>query len=189
MKRIVFGMVAGFFAFPALAQPSGCAAFKKDKQRLACYDNVALGAEKPAALATAPKAEKPGERTPFKSGSWHVKQQLDAMTDKKTCTALHNNAWTVQGTATNFYVSFRGRGGVKAYTLRVDDNPADSLQLASDTEKNISAVVLEPSFERIYNGNRLRLQVSTILGGLLVEDINLAGFKEAVDYIRANCQA
>lgn len=87
------------------------------------------------------------------------------------------------------YLGFKGRGGVKFYTLRYDDQPAESQQSATKMEKDISAVIIDSSnsFDRIYNGKRLRAQVGTILGALIVEDIDLTGFKEAVDYIRANC--
>jgi hypothetical protein len=141
----------------------------------------------PAAAAPTTKALKEGEV--FKAGSWHVAQKLDAMTDKKSCTALYQGAWTIQGTTDTLYVSLSGRGGVKAYWLRIDDEPADELRLASDIERKISAADLGHSFNRIINSKRVRLQVSTILSTLLVEDINMAGFKEAVDYMKANCQA
>lgn len=190
-----FGLIVAFAVMPALAQSQDCIEIKQDKARLACYDKAAK--EKPATPpASAPSAaastasekpEKPGDKVVFKAQSWFVHQSLDAMTDKKSCTALYKNAWTVQGTADNLYVSLRGRGGVKAYTLRVDDAPPDSMQLASSTEKSISAIILQPSFDRIYNAKRVRLQIGTILDSILIEDIDLSGFKDAVDYIRANC--
>lgn len=192
MKLLI--LAAALATSPAFAQ-TDCAGIKQDKARLACYDKAAK--EKPAAAAPAPvaaatpaaaeKPAKPGEKVVFKSQFWHVHQELDAMTDKKSCTALYKNAWTVQGTADNLYISLKGRGGVKAYTLRVDDTAPDSLQMASSTEKSISAIILQPSFDRIYNAKRIRLQIGTILDSLLVEDIDLSGFKEAVDYIRTNC--
>jgi len=198
MKLLI--LAAAFAASPAFAQTSDCTGIKQDKARLACYDKAAkekLAAPAPAPVAAAtPVAEKaatpekptkPGDQVVFKSQFWHVHQELDAMTDKKSCVALYKNAWTVQGTADNLYVSLKGRGGVKAYTLRVDDAAPDSMQLASSTEKSISAIILQPSFSRIYSGKRVRLQIATILDSFLIEDIDLAGFKEAVDYIRANC--
>ena len=199
MKNILMALCGIAFTPLAFGQ-SDCSAVKQDKARLACYDKAAK--EKSAALAApaatptppaeektkaADKPEKPGDKIVFKSQFWHVHQHLDAMTDKKSCTALYKNAWTVQGTADNLYVSLKGRGGVKAYTLRIDEAAPDSMQLASSTEKSISAIILQPSFERIYNAKRVRLQIITILDSFPVEDIDLSGFKEAVDYIRANC--
>lgn len=200
MKLLI--LAAAFAASPAFAQTSDCSGIKQDKARLACYDKAAK--EKPAAPAPAPvaattpaaekpttpeKPTKPGDKVVFKSQAWHVHQELDAMTDKKSCTALYRNEWKVQGTARALYLGYKGRGGVKFYTLRYDDEPAESQQSATSMERDISAIIIDSSysFDRIYNGKRLRAQVGTILGSLLVEDIDLGGFKEAVDYIRANC--
>ncbi len=113
---------------------------------------------------------------------------MDAMTDKKSCTALYQNDWKVQGASWNMFIGFRGRGGVSAYTLRFDEDPAEALQLATEREKSISAVILEPHFSRIYHGTRLRIQVMTVLKSVLVEDVNLKGFREATDYIRSSCE-
>lgn len=194
MRVKILVMAVGLIAASAYAQAQECATIKQDKQRLACYDKAATTQEKaaapaPAVSATPAKAEKPGNKVVFKSQSWHVHQELDAMTDKKSCTALYRNEWKVQGTASALYIGYKGRGGVKYYTLRVDDEPADSLQSATDMEKNISAIIIDSNFSRIYNGKRLRAQVGTILGSLVVEDIDLTGLKESVDYIRANCSS
>jgi len=111
------------------------------------------------------------------------------MTDKKTCTALYQAAWTIQGTSDSMYVSLGGRGGVKAYNLRIDDEAADPLRLASKMEQQISAVDLDHSFNRVYNAKRVRLQISTILRDVVIEDIDMTGFKESVDYIKGRCEA
>jgi hypothetical protein len=205
MKKVL--LVLSALAFTPLAfSQSECSTVKNDKQRLACYDKAAkdkssvpatapTAAPTLAAVAAAPTATekpvKPGDKVVFKAQSWHVHQELDAMTDKKSCTALYKNEWKVQGTASAMYLGFKGRGGVKYYTLRYDDEPAESLQSATSMEKDLSAIIIDSSysFNRIYNGKRLRAQVGTILGSLLVEDIDLAGFKQSVDYIRANCGA
>jgi hypothetical protein len=111
------------------------------------------------------------------------------MTDKKTCTALYQAAWTIQGTSDSMYVNLGGRGGVKAYILRIDDAAADSLRLASKMEQQISAVDLDHSFDRVYNAKRVRLQISTVLRDVVIEDIDMTGFKESVDYIKGRCEA
>jgi hypothetical protein len=190
MKKLVLGVLVATCAITAQAQTKACQGIKADKQRLACYDKAARADEiaATAAPATPPAmAEKLPPGIAFKSAHWSVHQQLDAMTDKKRCTAIYNNAWKVQGSANSLYISFKGRGGVKGYKIRVDDLPADELQLATDSEKSISAVDLEPKFERVYNAKRVRLEVVTILDSVLSEDIDLNGFRESVDYIRANC--
>lgn len=198
MKSKIILLALSALATSAFAAESNCSAIKVDKARLACYDKASKEGEKKE-VAVAAKVEVPSpapipakaktEGEVFSSGKWHVVQKLDAMTDKKSCTALYQAAWTVQGSADSFYVSLRGRGGVSSYQLRIDDEPADELRLATKLEKQISAAELNHSFGRIYNSKRVRLQVSTILNSLLTEDIDMNGFKESVDYIRANCQA
>lgn len=109
------------------------------------------------------------------------------MTDRKNCTALYEGAWTIQGNPGKLYVSFKGRGGIKAYQLRVDDAPADELRLATEMEGKISAADLSHSYDRIYESKRVRLQTMTILGSTLIEDIDMNGYKESIQYMIANC--
>lgn len=109
------------------------------------------------------------------------------MTDKKVCTAIHKGDWKIQGSAQELFISMKGRGGVRGYTVRIDDATAKSLQLATDSEKAISAVNLTPYFDEIYGATRLRVQINSLISGIVVEDIDLNGFKEAIDFIRQNC--
>ena len=196
MKTKILIATLSILTTSALAAEVNCSAVKGDKARLACYDkadkesklNQPVVAPVVAAAPIAPSKPK-AEGEVFSSGKWHVVQKLDSMTDKKTCTALYQAGWTIQGTSDSMYVNLGGRGGVKAYQLRIDDEPADSLRLASKMEKQISAVDLDHSFARVYNSKRVRLQISTILRDIVVEDIDTTGFKDAVDYIKSNCGA
>jgi hypothetical protein len=183
MKRLLLAACI-LASATAHAVDADCSSIKQDKQRLACYDRG--GASKANAAASSAVKSRPKQ---FRSHSWVVDEEINAMTDKKQCTALYKNSWTIQGTDRDLYISLKGRGGVRAYTLRFDDEPADSLQLARDMEKEISAVMIGSDFDRAYSGKRLRVQVQTILNSIILEDIDLNGFKEAVDYIRSNCQA
>jgi hypothetical protein len=175
----------------ATAGAQNCKSIKNDKQRLACFDKSAAVAPSEAipppnaaaALPHPPAAPSLPPGIVSHTGNWFVRQDTDAMTDKKKCVALYKNEWTIQGSVHNLYISLRGRGGVKAYTLRFDDAPAEQMQLPSNMEKEMNVVILEPSFDRIYNGSRLRAEIVTVLGSVLVEDIDLKGFKEAVDYM------
>ncbi|ATQ77873.1 hypothetical protein CR152_27750 [Massilia violaceinigra] len=124
----------------------------------------------------------------FKSGSWSVHQELDAMTDKKKCAALYEGAWTVQASDKDFFVSLRGRGGVRGYTVRIDDEPALPLRLADEMERDLSAVRLGRIFDQVYGAKRIRMQISTILNTVVAQDIDLKGFAESVDYMRQNCK-
>ncbi|MES2017344.1 MAG: hypothetical protein V4484_12705 [Pseudomonadota bacterium] len=139
-------------------------------------------------LTTIPVAAAPEkEVVVFRSAYWHVAQSMHAITNKKNCSAIYKDSLKIQATRNNFLVSFRGRGGVASYVLRIDDNPPDAIKLASDMEKKISAVILESSFERIYRASRVRLGVTTALGHSMGEDIDLKGLKESVDFIRDQC--
>jgi hypothetical protein len=86
-------------------------------------------------------------------------------------------------------ISFRGRGGIKGYKLRFDDNPASGLQLATPIEQQVGAVIWEDQdFYRILQARRLRFQGLTVLGGLVNEDIDLSGLSNVIEYLGGpNC--
>jgi hypothetical protein len=126
------------------------------------------------------------DKAVFKSSDWTVYQSKDAMTDKASCTAIYKDSWIIQGTADKFFISLRGRGGVKAYTVRVDDFPPDSMIIATRMERDVGAAILESQFYRIYYAKQLRVRILTILDTSITEDIDLTGFKDSVDYIKEN---
>ena len=188
MKRIYLASAIIFTASHASAAGADCPSIKDKMARLACYDKTVTATPAPAVASAESKgASAAGEV--FKSGLWSVMQDKDAMTDKKVCTAIFKKGWTLQGTGQTLFLSLRGRGGVKAVTLRVDDDPANPLRLATKSEGSISSVDFQDDFQRIYDGKRLRVQVMTVLGNVVSEDIDLTGFKASTDYIRQNCQA
>lgn len=134
----------------------------------------------PASASPAPVA--------YKSGAWSVEQKIDTMTDKRVCTAYLTEDPEVQANPKNFFVSFRERGGIESYNLRIGDAPAKGKQIATRLEQKVGAVILGPLVKEAYAAKRLRLQVKTLLGDLLTEDIDLTGFRESLDYIRDNCK-
>lgn len=169
---------------PTAAFGADCTAIKADKQRLACYDGESKESKNVPSTQKQPATAKNGS---FKAGAWAVDVGVNSMNDKKTCTAIPKGNWKIQGTDKTLYVNMKGRGGVKYYKVRIDDNPASALQMATEGERDLSALNLGYYFEDIYNGKRLRLQIGTVLGDLVAEDIDLTGFKESVDFIRENC--
>jgi hypothetical protein len=190
MKSIYFAVAIGMVAAQASAATPECSSVKDKMARLACYDKgAAVAPTTSVPLAASVPKEKPQEGEVFRSGMWNVIQSKDAMTDKKNCTALYKNGWNLQGTENTLYLSMKGRGGVAAYILRIDDEAPNSLRLASDVDKRLSAINFQPDFQRIYDSKRIRVQISTILNSMVIEDIDMHGFKESVDYIRQNCQA
>lgn len=193
MRKIIVGIALSAYACVVVAQSSDCSNIKQDINRLACYDKSAFAIGKnsteqaPVSPPLSTEAQKLPEGVVFKSSSWYIHQEPDSMTDKKNCTALYKNKWTVQGTPDSLYISLKGRGGVKSYMMRLDDSPPDEVQFASEIEKRIDAVNIQSNFHRIYISSRLRLRIFTILDDIIVEDIDLNGFAEAVDFIRTKC--
>jgi hypothetical protein len=116
----------------------------------------------------------------FTSGDWTVRKSKDAMTDKVSCTGLYLKRFDVQLDADSLYISLRGRGGVQGYTLRLDDRPAGRIQLASHTEKQVSALGITGTvFKDLLGAQRLRASIITVLNSQVQEDISLVGVPEA----------
>jgi len=119
-----------------------------------------------------------------KVGAWSVHRDTDSFTDKVTCTAIYKQDYSVQMSASEMYISERGRGGVQAITLRFDDDPPERMQLASDVEKDVSAIAIKDAdFERLLTARRLRYQILRVVNGMDEGDLNLTGFAAAHDVV------
>lgn len=189
--KIVALLTLALISSASMAQSPTCTGIKSDKARLACFDaaaksqaQIADNGEKPAQAKAETKRSKE-----FRSGNWSVDEKLDPMTDKKTCTAIYRDDWKVQASPKDFYINLRGRGGVKSYTVRIDDEPALPMTSASDTESRISAVILRSHLDKLMLAKRLRVQVYTVLRDIVNEDVDLSGLKESVEFMRTNCEA
>lgn len=125
------------------------------------------------------------------AGKWTVYVETDAMSDEKQCVALFEDRDQVQLSPTSFAISFRGRGGVQAYRLRLDDAPARSLQLATDAEKGVGAVLIDGDvFNELLAAKRVRIQAFTILRSLVDEDIDLSATADVKQlFAKAGCAA
>ena len=75
--------------------------------------------------------------------NWKVLQIKDGMTDKVSCVAIYKGNHDIQLSPGALYISYRGRGGVASYSIRIDDAPAGKLRLASKTEENLSTIIIE----------------------------------------------
>lgn len=114
-----------------------------------------------------------------KKGNWTIMRSLDAMTDKQSCVAIYKDDPTIQLTDDSFAIGMRGKGGVSSYYLRINDQPAQGLSLASRLEKDVSAMLIEGArFQEIAQANRVRVRVLTILSTTTDFDIDMAGFAE-----------
>lgn len=117
---------------------------------------------------------------PLSVGNWRIELSEDPMTDRRFCTGFYKNRRDVQLNDDAFYISFSGRGGIAAVTLRFDDEPARRLRLATDVEKRISALnVTGSEFKRLIGASRLRAQVVTVLDRVILEDLDLSGIQTA----------
>jgi hypothetical protein len=115
------------------------------------------------------------EATIFTAGKWSVSRSLDKMTDKPSCTGIYEDDWKTQLSGSGFYINYRGRGGVKAVTLRFGEEPALPLRSATAAERSISAVIIRgEDFDTLLHSSRLRAQVFTVLDHIVVEDVDLS---------------
>jgi hypothetical protein len=116
----------------------------------------------------------------FTSGDWSVRKSKDPMTDKVRCTGLYLKRFDVQLTMDTLYISLRGRGGVRSYRLRLDEQPARSTEIASKMERDLSALgITGGHFRDLLTAQRLRISILTVLNNVVSEDISLLGFAEA----------
>ena len=124
------------------------------------------------------------------SGYWSVRRSVDAMTDKPICVGFYKDRFDIQLSDAELYISLEGRGGVSLVTLRFDDKPAKPSRLASEIERDISAVKISGSdFQELFPSKRLRAQIYTILDTIVNEDLDLTGLKEAHSVILSpQCQ-
>ncbi len=136
-----------------------------------------------------PERNKPNDQNaekPRRFGNWDVEKEIDPMTDKASCTALYRGKPYVQLSLGAFFIGMRGRGSVEAITLRFDDNPPRTMRLPSRLEKEIGAVQFTPEeLNNLLYAKRLRVQVLTLLGSLVNEDLDLTGTQDAWSAVRA----
>ncbi len=126
-------------------------------------------------LASAPLAHAVTWTPVEQIGPWRVSSTKDMMTDKLSCVAYYGDTNRVQMTVGSLAISEAGNGGVSAYTMRIDDNPPQEMELANDIEKQISAVVLQgDKFAPISTAHRVRISVLTVLNSQDDRDIDLS---------------
>lgn len=143
-------------------------------------------------LMVAPQSARPAQaslaqaETVFLAGDWSVRRDIDPMTDEPSCTALYQDRFDVQLTSNAFFVSLRGRGGVRGYQLRFNDEPSKALQLATDNEGQISVVMIKGrNFSKLIGSQRIRIQIITVLSSMINEDFNLEGINEVIGFLRS----
>jgi hypothetical protein len=128
-------------------------------------------------------------KTVFSEGVWYVSKHQDPMTDKTICLAIFKDSRYVFASQGTLNIMVSGRGGVKAYEFRVDDQPAERLRGASGLERTAGSVMLRNDIDKIVNAQRVRVQIITVLDTIVFEDINLSGFKAAINFIQSECNS
>lgn len=125
-------------------------------------------------------------RAVFTAGNWTLYKGKDTMTDQTTCTGVYKQDANIQLVGHALYVGVRG--GVSSVTLRFGETPARPMRLAEKSEKQLDAAVLRGSeFAEALKYDRLRVQVLTLVRGLVDHDLNTAGIEDAVYMINAGC--
>jgi len=105
-----------------------------------------------------------------KEGTWELRHGKDAFTDKSSCIMTVATKPYVQITSDSFTVGYRGRGGVKGYTVRVDDEPAGQMQLPNIIEKETHVLLFQgEAFSTIMKAKRIRIQVLTVTTNLVTD--------------------
>jgi hypothetical protein len=124
--------------------------------------------------------------SPLRSiGEWTVNRSTDPMTDEPSCVATFGEGARVQLTEDSFAISYRGRGGVSSYRIRLNEDPPWELRLATRIERDISAFVIDGrDFERIIGANRVRVQTLTILNSVVNDDVDLSRVPEVLAVLR-----
>lgn len=122
----------------------------------------------------------------YKSTNWKVVRSIDTMNDKVTCTGIYKDNHAIQLTPTTLYVTVNG--GLETITLRYGDNAARSLRLPQDIEKKINAIIIKDvDFAELVDTNRLRVQASTLVRGILTLDMDISGITGALEHIKSGC--
>jgi hypothetical protein len=111
--------------------------------------------------------------------NWKVLQTKDAMTDKVSCAAIYKDNYRIQLSPGALYISYKGRGGVSSYRLRIDEAPATAIRLASKAEEDLSTIILRDDLPKIKAAKRLRVSVFTVLKEVISEDLDLNGIAAA----------
>lgn len=162
-----------------------CRTIQDAAARLACFDKPAKGKPPAAPRAAAPKA-KPGA---IVDSGWELRIEKDAFSDKTTCVISPIGKPNIQVSVGHLYISYAGQGGVAGFTPRLDDLPAQEMQLPTPIEKQISAVHFgEAKFYEVMKASRLRIQTLTILGDLKNEDLQLDPVKRLYKKIPPACE-
>ena len=111
-----------------------------------------------------------------KEGIWELRQGKDAFSDKSSCVMTVATKPYIQIDSGAFSVSYRGRGGVQGYQVRLDEEPEGKMQLPNAIEKQGGFLIWQgDAFETVMKAKRVRIQVVTVLPSMVTDDIDMKG--------------
>jgi hypothetical protein len=139
--------------------------------------------------ATAALAASNPPEVAFKSDNWTVVRSSGGLFSKGVeCTGTYKDDKGIQLTADGLSVHLNGE--LQSITVRFDDKPARPVRYASRMEQNLRAVqITGGDFAELLASSRLRVQSTTAASGVVSEEVNLAGIKDAYASIKTGCSA
>jgi hypothetical protein len=121
----------------------------------------------------------------FQSETWVVRRTVDQMTDKPECMGFLNSDLRFELSKGEFNVDMRGRGGIRAITIRYGEESVLPQRPPTETEQGISIVNFRGrAFDHLMRVDRVRIRVLTMLGPSLVEeDLDLRGIETVHQFL------
>jgi hypothetical protein len=123
-------------------------------------------------------------------GAWYLHVSTDKMTDQRQCYLVYHldkHTWVTDG-GSLLIISYLGRGGVDSYKYRMGSGPATSTHFANRREQATSAIEIPVSDADIGDAKRIVVAGLTVLKGLIDNDIDLDGFREAKAAMRTDAR-
>jgi cell division protein FtsN len=123
-------------------------------------------------------------------GDWLLRKDTDSFNDEVSCVIIYAKppGPAIQVSPGSLYISYQGRGGLKAYRYRIDDGPASKLQLPTEVQKQMDvAEISGRAFDAIIASKRLRVEALTYVAGIVREDMNLVGLSALYEKMRTAC--
>lgn len=123
------------------------------------------------------------------TGKWFIYGEADPMTDKMSCIAYYGGEKFVQLTANSLAVGYGGRGGIKGYTIRFDNDQALAMELPTKIEERIGAFIIDtkdPRYSRLLTAKRIRIQALTVLNSLVNDDVDLTEFSTVLARLKGS---
>jgi hypothetical protein len=119
-----------------------------------------------------------------------MRRTVDSFSDKTTCVLTPKGNTTVQISRGALYIIYTNRGGLKGYEYRIDDAASSGMRLPSRAEERSGILEFTgQEFSAALTARRLRFQTLTFVGGIINEDINMAGANRLYDKMISACQA